>query len=122
MSDTTHFAPRRELGKTGFIATVLGAGDLADRRLSLETCVDTLRRALDAGINVDDTSPGYEDGFSEQIVGKAVKGRRDRLFIVDKIDELAAPVAPQIEASLRRLELEYADAFVFHGLSSLDLF
>ncbi|HAJ38536.1 MAG TPA: aldo/keto reductase [Chloroflexi bacterium] len=116
---TSLFTPRRELGRTGFIASVLGAGDLADRSLPLETCVATLRRAIDAGLNVVDTAPGYEDGYSEQIVGQAVKGVRDRLFIVSKIDDLLDPVAPQIENSLRRLELEYTDAFVFHGLSDM---
>ncbi len=122
MHHLPYFAPRRELGRTGFVATTLGIGDLADRALPLETCVATLRRALDAGLNVVDTAPGYEDGYSETIVGEAVKGMRDRLFIVDKIDLLEAPVAPQIEASLRRLHLDYTDAFVFHGLSSLETF
>lgn len=116
------FRPRRELGRTGFVASVLGSGDLADRNLPFENCVATLRRAIDAGLNVVDTAPGYEDGYSEEIVGAAVQGVRDRLFVVDKIDELEAPVAPQIDASLRRLGLERTDAFVFHGLSSLDIF
>ena len=116
------FRPRRELGRTGFVASVLGIGDLADRNLPFETCVATLRRAIDAGLNVVDTAPGYEDGYSEEIVGAAVQGVRERLFIVDKIDDLEAPVAPQIEASLRRLRLDHTDAFVFHGLSSLAVF
>ncbi|MBX3010176.1 MAG: aldo/keto reductase [Caldilineaceae bacterium] len=116
------FQPRRELGRTGFVASVLGIGDLADRNLPLETCVATARRAIDAGLNLIDTAPGYEDGYSEEIVGRAVRGVRDELFIIDKLDELTEPVAPQIEASLRRLQLDYTDAFVFHGLSSLTLF
>lgn len=65
------FQPRRELGSTGFRATVLGIGDVADRSVPLETCVATVRRAMDAGLNVIDTAPGYEDGFSEEIVGRA---------------------------------------------------
>ena len=117
-----HFFPRRELGRTGFVASMLGIGDLADRSLPLETCVATVRRAIDAGLNVVDTAPGYEDGYSEQIVGEAVKGVRDDLFIVSKIDDLLDPVAPQIEASLRRLQLDYTDAFVFHGLSDMAIF
>jgi aryl-alcohol dehydrogenase-like predicted oxidoreductase len=111
--------PLRELGRTGFCASVLGIGDLADRSLPLATCVTTLRRAIDAGLNVVDTAPGYEDGYSEQIVAEAVKGVRAQLFIIDKIDDLAALVAPQIEDSLRRLQLDYTDAFVFHSLSSM---
>jgi aryl-alcohol dehydrogenase-like predicted oxidoreductase len=120
MSATFFFQPRRELGRTGFRATVLGIGDLADRSLPLDTCVATLRRAIDAGLNLIDTAPGYEDGYSEQIVGAAVKGVRDRLFIIDKIDNLDAPVGEQIDASLRRLGLAATDAFVFHSVSSLE--
>ena len=116
------FSARRELGRTGFQATVLGSGDLADRSVPFARCVATLRRAIDAGLNVLDTAPGYEDGYSEQIVGEAVKGVREQLFLIDKIDELEAPVAPQIDASLQRLGLDYTDAFVFHGLSSMATF
>ncbi len=122
MNTHQQFQPRRELGRTGFIATVLGIGDLADRSLPLDTCVATARRALEAGLNLIDTAPGYEDGYSEQIVGMAVTGLRDQVFVVDKIDELKAPVGPQIDASLRRLQLDYADAFVFHSLSSMEMF
>jgi aryl-alcohol dehydrogenase-like predicted oxidoreductase len=116
------FSPRRELGRTGFVATRLGIGDVADRSLPLETCVATLRRAIEAGLNVVDTAPNYEEGFSEQIVGEAVRGSRERLFIIDKIDRPAEPVGPQVEGSLGRLRLEYADAFVFHNLSSMETF
>jgi aryl-alcohol dehydrogenase-like predicted oxidoreductase len=120
MIDRTElFTPRRALGRTGFVATILGIGDVADRSLTLETCVATVRRAIDAGLNVIDTAPGYEDGFSEQIVGLAVEGVREKLFIIDKIDDLDAPVEAQIDASLQRMNLEYSDAFVFHNLSSL---
>lgn len=116
------FEPRRLLGHTGFRATALGIGDLADRTLSLATCVATARRAIDAGLNLIDTAPGYEHGYSEEIVGQAVQGVRDRMFLIDKIDDLTAPVAPQIEASLTRLGLDYTDAFVFHNLSSMETF
>ena len=116
------FRPRRTLGRTGFDATVLGAGDLADRQIDIATLVSTLTRALDAGINVVDTAPGYEDGYSEEIVGRAVRGRRDQLFIIDKVDDLDAAVAPQIDSSLQRLQLENVDAFVFHNLSKMETF
>ncbi len=122
MNDLPSFSPRRELGRTGFVASVLGIGDVADRKLPLETCVATVRRAIDAGLNLIDTAPGYEDGYSEQIVAEAVKGVRDRLFIIDKIDDLEAPVDGQIDASLQRLQLDYVDAFVFHGLSSMETY
>lgn len=118
----SRFEPRRELGRTGFTVTRLGIGDLADRSLPMETLVATAQRAIDAGLNLIDTAPGYEDGYSEEIVGQAVRGVRDRMFVIDKIDDLDAPVEPQIDASLRRLQLDYSDAFVFHGLSSPETF
>ena len=113
------FLPRRELGRAGFRATVLGIGDLADRNLPLEQCVATVRRALDAGLNLIDTAPGYEDGYSEQIVGAALKGRRDGVIVIDKIDDPDAPVAPQVEASRQRLGF-MPDIFVFHGISTME--
>jgi 1-deoxyxylulose-5-phosphate synthase len=118
------FTPRRELGRTGFIATQLGIGDVADRQIPFETCAATIRRALEAGLNLIDTAPMYEDGYSEEIVGEAIRswsGQREELFVIDKIDHLEAPVAPQIEASLERLRLERTDAFVFHALNSLSI-
>jgi diketogulonate reductase-like aldo/keto reductase len=117
---TPLFQPRRALGRTGFIATRLGIGDLADRQLPLTQLVATVRRALDAGLNVIDTAPNYENGYSEQIVGQAVKGYRDRIFVIDKIDQLHQPVAPQIAMSLKNLQLDYTDLFVFHNVSTLE--
>jgi diketogulonate reductase-like aldo/keto reductase len=117
---TPLFSPRRALGRTGFVATILGIGDLADRQLSLQQLVTTVRRALDAGLNLIDTAPGYEAGYSEQIVGQALKGYRDEVFVIDKIDALDQPVAPQIEASLSRLQMDCADLFVFHNLSTME--
>jgi aryl-alcohol dehydrogenase-like predicted oxidoreductase len=114
------FHPRRELGRTGFKATVLGIGDLADRNVPLDRCVATVRRAMDVGLNLIDTAPSYEEGYSEQIVGAALKGRRDGMFVIDKIDRHHEPVAPQVDASLKNTGLEMIDCFVFHGLSTMD--
>ena len=112
------FAPRRALGRTGFVATALGVGDLADRSLGKDTCVKTLRRALDAGLNLVDTAPMYEDGFSEEVVGAALQGRREGIFVIDKIDELAEPAGPQMDASVARLGF-VPDAFVFHAVPDM---
>ena len=114
------FLPRRELGRTGFKATQLGIGDLADRKIPLDRCVATLHRAMDAGLNLIDTAPNYEEGYSEQIVGAALKGRRDGMFVIDKIDHHHEPVAPQVDASLKNTGLDVVDCFVFHGVSTLD--
>jgi 1-deoxyxylulose-5-phosphate synthase len=111
---------RQLLGRTGFSATVLGIGDVADRSVPLEQCAATVRRALDHGLNVVDTAPMYEDGYSEEILSVALEGRRDVLFLIDKIDKLDEPVAPQVDASLRRLRVDHADLFAFHAVSRRD--
>jgi aryl-alcohol dehydrogenase-like predicted oxidoreductase len=110
---------RRPFGKTGAQVSVLGIGDIADRSLPLEKCVATIHRAMDHGLNLIDTAPGYEAGYSEQIVGTALRGRRDGMFVIDKIDDLVAPVTPQVDASLRALGLETVDLFAFHAVSNL---
>ena len=123
MVENEPFAPRRELGRTGFVATSLGIGDLADRGVPIETCVAVARRAIDAGLNVIDTAPNYEDGYSEEVVGRAVRDvRRDSVFVIDKIDHFDRDVGPQIDGSLGRLQLAHADLFVFHNLSDLAAF
>lgn len=114
------FKPRRQFGRTGFTATALGIGDVADRTVPLDECVATVRRAVEAGLNVVDTAPAYEDGYSEQIVGLAVRDCRESVFLVDKVDHFDRPVAPQVEQSLRTLGLETVDLFLLHGVSTVE--
>ena len=104
------------------MASVLGIGDVADRNVPVEQCAAMILRAVDAGLNVIDTAPNYEEGYSEQIVGYALRGIRDQMFVISKVDELTVPVAPQIEHSLARLHMSHTDAFVFHNLSDLGVF
>ncbi len=114
------FRPRRPLGRTGFMATALGQGDLADRAVPRARGVAVLRRALDAGVNVVDTAPQYEDGYSEELVGEALRGRREGVFVIDKIDHLDRPVGPQLDGSLERLGLPAVDLLAFHAVSTLE--
>ena len=117
------FTPRRPLGKTGFQVTRIGIGDLADRNVPIKSCVKTLLRALACGLNLVDTAPGYEDGFSEEVVGEAIRTMprpRNEVFLIDKIDHLDKPVGQQVDESLARLRLPYTDAFVFHAVRSMD--
>lgn len=112
----SRFRPTRPIGRTGFVATSIGAGDLADRSVPKALCVALLRRAFEAGVNVVDTAPMYEDGYSEEIVGEALRGFRDGVFLVDKIDHLDRPVAAQLDESLGRLGLPSVDLLVFHAV------
>lgn len=83
----------RPPGRTKFRAPLLGIGDLADRVVPLSTCVDTLRRALNLGLNMVDTAPGCENRYSEPIVGSALNGRRDQLS-VPSCDAGSSPALP----------------------------
>jgi aryl-alcohol dehydrogenase-like predicted oxidoreductase len=114
------FLPRRPLGRTGFVATRIGQGDLADRAVPRQRCLAVLRRALDAGVNVIDTAPQYEDGYSEELVGEALRGRREGVFLVDKIDHLDRPVGPQLDGSLERLGLPAIDLCALHAVSTTE--
>jgi len=110
------FSPRRALGRTGFPATLLGVGDLADSNVPVDQLVRTARRALDAGLNVIDTAPAYEEGLSERVVGAALKAHgRDGVFLIDKIDHFDRPVGGQVEGSLQNLGLDHTDAFVLRS-------
>ncbi|MCG3179961.1 MAG: hypothetical protein BIFFINMI_02315 [Phycisphaerae bacterium] len=121
LMDKPLFHPRRPLGRTGFVASRVGVGDVADRSVPLEQCVATVRRGIAAGCNVVDTAPMYEEGYSERIVGAAVRSQpRDSVFVIDKVDHLDRPAEGQVLESLERLGLEYTDLFVLHGCSRLD--
>jgi predicted aldo/keto reductase-like oxidoreductase len=117
---TWRFLPRRSIGKTGFVASILGIGDLADRSTPADELVAILHRAMLAGLNVIDTAPSYEDGFGEEVVGRALQGRRADTFLIDKIDYLDQPVTPQVDESLRRLGHGQVDLFAFHAVATMD--
>lgn len=111
----------QRLGNTEFKASVLGIGDIADRNIPVKQCVYTLHRAMDFGMNLIDTAPGYEEGYSEEIVGAALRGKRENLFVIDKVDHPLKPVIPQVEASLRALHIDHTDLFVFHAVSEMEV-
>jgi aryl-alcohol dehydrogenase-like predicted oxidoreductase len=79
--------------------------------------IETIHAALDAGINLIDTAPGYGDGNSESIVGEALAGRRDEVILATKVGYQGTPaeVRASVEASLRRLRTEMVDVIQFHG-------
>jgi aryl-alcohol dehydrogenase-like predicted oxidoreductase len=81
--------------------------------------VDIVKRALEAGVNIIDTAAAYE---TEEIVGKAIKGRdRNSVIISTKMRVWAEMTAKDLrlalEKSLRKLDTEYIDIFHFHGLT-----
>ena len=118
----------RTLGRTGIKVTpfalgamMLGGGGNPDHDESIRI----IHKALDAGINLVDTADRYSDGESEEIVGKALKGRREHVVLATK---LFAPmgadpnqqglsrrwIVTEVENSLRRLQTDHIDLYQIH--------
>jgi aryl-alcohol dehydrogenase-like predicted oxidoreductase len=103
------------LGKTGLKVTAVGMGVM--------NCSDSavVLRAFDLGINFYDTAPSYMGGRNEEMVGKTLKGKRDKVFIQTKLhfgDE--KKMRDSVERSLRRLQTDYIDVLLWHGLGAAD--
>jgi aryl-alcohol dehydrogenase-like predicted oxidoreductase len=80
-----------------------------------EDAVALVRHALDSGCNFVDTARSYGRGKSEEVVGKAVAGRRDHVVIATKMLQCRAEeVGPNIEASLHALQTDYVDLYICH--------
>jgi aryl-alcohol dehydrogenase-like predicted oxidoreductase len=79
--------------------------------------IATIHAALDAGITLVDTAPGYGDGNSESIFGEALRGHRDDVVLATKVGYRgdARSVRESVEASLRRLQTGAVEVIQFHG-------
>jgi hypothetical protein len=105
----------RTLGKTGLKVTSVSMGVM--------NCSDpaVVLRAFDLGINFFDTAPSYMGGRNEEMVGKALKGKRDKIFIQTKLGTSDEKIMrASVEKSLRRLQTDYVDVLLWHGLHSVD--
>ncbi|MCY3622903.1 MAG: aldo/keto reductase [Gammaproteobacteria bacterium] len=76
----------RPLGTSGIDASVIGIGTAAIRGGTADDdeFVQAIRAAIDSGVTLIDTAPSYGWGHSEEVVGKAIKGRRDQVVIATK--------------------------------------
>src|SRR3981081_1876364 len=124
----------RQLGRSGLrvsrltLGTMTFGGRGAFRNVG-QTDLNGARRqidiALDAGVNVIDTADIYSDGASEEIVGQALSGRRDRVLLATKA-RFAMGAGPNdaglsrhhlieaCDASLRRLQTDHIDLYQVH--------
>ena len=106
----------RKLGKTGLVISEVGFGCIPIIRLGSEEAIHVLRYAFDKGINFFDTANAYHD--SEQKIGKALHGFRDKVVLATKTGKRDAVGATEhIENSLRALQTDYLDLFQFHQVS-----
>ena len=100
-----------------------GATDVAEATRLVDIC-------LEAGLNMFDTADVYSKGLAEEILGQAIKGRRDRLLIstkgtfqfgpsVNDVGSSRHHLTQAIEASLRRLGTDYIDLYQLHGFDAI---
>lgn len=105
-----------EFGSTGLKISELGFGGIPIIRLDTATAVSVLQRAYDKGITFYDTANAYRD--SEQKMGIAFRGRRDKVVIATKtLKRDAAAAVKHIENSLRMLETDYIDLYQLHQIA-----
>ncbi len=118
----------KEFGKTGKKVSCLGFGAMrlpmkeADGKkiVDEDLAVPLMQKAFDMGINYVDTAPLYCETLSENAVGKALKGYRDKVFLSTKnpIDDNSGDHwMERLEKSLKKLDTDYIDFYHFWGIS-----
>lgn len=107
--------PRKRLGKTGRMVTVLGQGT------ALNVTPILLNRSLDAGVRYLDTAESYQNNASERAVGRILQanGKRDECFIVTKTgDHRWQNLEQHLDGSLERLQTDHVDVLYLHNLGN----
>ncbi len=113
--------PYRLLGKTGIKVSILGMGGhhLADPQ-SVDEAVTMVHTALDGGLNFFDNCWEYHNGKSEDWLGRALQGKRDKAILMTKVcthGRDAKLGMKMLEESLRRLQTDYLDLWQIHAIS-----
>src|SRR5271167_2803983 len=113
---------RRRFGPTGSEIPVIGQGTWQIDESDRASVVAALRRGLDLGMNHIDTAEMYGD--SEVIVGEAIDGRRDEVFLVSKVlpqNSSRTGTIAACERSLARLRTDRLDCYLLHWRGSYPL-
>lgn len=115
--------PTRMLGKTGARVSILAFGG-GSRFLKYDEdqAIQALTHALDQGITYIDTADDYgKNHLSEERVGKALKGRRQGIFVATKLSNRDGSQSQRVvEESLKALQLDQVDLIHIHSLASLE--
>jgi len=104
---------------SGEAIAALGQGTwhLAERPARRSDEIAAIRLGLDLGLNLVDTAEMYADGAAEVLVGEAIAGRRDEVFLVDKVLPHHATRTGTVracQASLARLAVDHIDLYLLH--------
>lgn len=118
----------RDYGNTGIKLSALGFGAMRLPEVNLngkvevdeEKSIQMIRRAFELGVNYIDSAYFYHDGYSEVLVGKAIKGLRDRIYLSTKspghLVKKPGDYRRILEEQLTRLQVDYLDFYYFHGI------
>jgi predicted aldo/keto reductase-like oxidoreductase len=104
----------RTLGRTGLNISVVSFGSM------LTPEPEVLKIGFDNGINYCDTARKYMDGKNEEIVAKALKGRRDKVYVATKTlpgSKTKEEIIRDVETSLKTLETDHIDVIQLHNLT-----
>ena len=116
----------RQLGASGLQVSAIGLGtNNFGRRLDAAATETVVHAALDAGVNMIDTSNSYGDGQSEEFIGRALKGRRSEAVLATKVSSRVSEgpnnagnsrkhIYDQVDVSLRKLRTDYIDLYQIH--------
>jgi uncharacterized protein len=121
----------REFGNTGVKISTLGFGAmrLPNKNINgknvfdVEESIKIMHRAYELGVNYFDTAPYYCDSQSEEIVGKAIKGFRDKIYLSTKnpIEDASGDhYRERLESSLKKLDVDYIDFYHMWGINWKD--
>jgi aryl-alcohol dehydrogenase-like predicted oxidoreductase len=122
---------QRELGRSGAMVSAIGLGcsGMSPEKLERDDdeSIATVRRALDLGVSFIDTSDAYGNGHNEELMARAIAGRRQDAFLATKFGNIRGPkgqrggtnakpdyVPVACEASLKRLGIDVIDLYYLH--------
>lgn len=105
---------------------VFGQGTwfMGERGSDIQREVQTLRHGIERGLSLIDTAEMYADGGAERVVGAAIRGCRDDVFLVSKVlpgNASAQGTIAACEGSLKRLGTEYIDLYLLHWRGHIPL-
>lgn len=113
--------PRRRFGNTDAVVAALGLGGhtFAKAKTKREA-IRIIHEAIDGGITFMDNAWDYHDGRSERLMGEALVGRRDQVFLMTKVcshGRSASVAMTQLEQSLKRLRTDRLDLWQIHEVA-----
>ncbi len=112
--------PTRPLGRSGVEVSIVGLGGHHIGQLGKKdegAAIRLMHRAIDSGVTFFDNAWDYHDGYSEELMGRGIHDRRDKVFLMTKVcDRDYDGARRQLDESLKRLQTDVIDLWQFHEM------